>query len=185
MSKTPSRISKTFTWPILAISKLAINWLKRSSRKTIRKRKRRGLQIAANNEAGVQGEAGRRDPNRAVESAATLGWGLFQLERYKEADQVTQAVINANANNNPDILYFQARLFQDGHGQTKEAIAQLHRALDMNRGPFIHKDDAQQMLSKLDRTYNPNAGNPPGASSTSAPSGSTPASPAPASPASK
>jgi tetratricopeptide (TPR) repeat protein len=137
-------------------------------------KKERGLQVAVNNEAGSQGEAGRQNPSRAVESAATLGWALFQLDRIKEADQVTQAVINSHAGN-PDIFYFQARLFQDGHGQTKEAIAELRQALNIGRGPFIHKDDAQQMLSKLDRTYNPNAGTPPATSSTSAPAGGAPA----------
>ena len=118
--------------------------------KTDKEKQQRGLEIAMNNQAAAQaGDAGRRDPARAIESAATLGWVLFQMNRIPEADQVTQAIINTGVAS-PDILYYQARLFQE-HSQTKEAIAKLKASLSNSRGFFVHRDDAKQWLAKLDK----------------------------------
>jgi tetratricopeptide (TPR) repeat protein len=118
--------------------------------KTDKEKQQRGLEIAMNNQAAAQaGDAGRRDPARALESAATLGWVLFQMNRIPEADQVTQAIINTGVAS-PDILYYQARLFQE-HSQTKEAIAKLKASLSNSRGFFVHRDDAKQWLARLDK----------------------------------
>lgn len=121
-----------------------------AEQKTDKEKQQRGLEIAMNNQAAAQaGDAGRRDPARALESAATLGWVLFQMNRIPEADQVTQAIINTGVAS-PDILYYQARLFQE-HSQTKEAIAKLKSALSNSRGFFVHRADAKEMLAKLDK----------------------------------
>lgn len=71
------------------------------------------------------------------------------MNRIPEADQVTQAIINTGVAS-PDILYYQARLFQE-HSQTKEAIAKLKASLSNSRGFFVHRDDAKQWLAKLDK----------------------------------
>lgn len=114
-------------------------------------KKERGLEIAMTNFNAAQGQ---KDQNRSIEAASTLGWAYFQLQRYTEADQVTQAVINSHGTS-PDIMYYQAKLFQDGHGQTKEAVELLRQAVRFERGLFVHRDDAQQLLARLDKTYTP------------------------------
>jgi tetratricopeptide (TPR) repeat protein len=112
----------------------------------------RGLQIASTNYAAASSqEVARREPARAIEAAATLGWVFYQMDRIPEADQVTQAIINAGVAS-PDILYYRARLFQE-HGQTKEAVASLQASLKNARGFFVHREDAEQWLAKLDKSH--------------------------------
>lgn len=139
----------------------------------------RGYEIAANNYAASQGEAARREPARAIEAAATLGWALFELDRIPEADQVTQAIINTGVSS-PDIWYYRAKLFQY-HGQTKEAVESLNNALKNTRGFFIHRDDAKRMLAQLDKTHN-GSGSSDNSSSSSTSTPATPPSTAPATP---
>jgi hypothetical protein len=73
------------------------------------------------------------------------------MDRIPEADQVTQAIINAGVAS-PDILYYRARLFHE-HGQTKEAVASLQASLKNARGFFVHREDAEQWLAKLDKSH--------------------------------
>ena len=92
------------------------------------------------------------------------------MDRIPEADQVTQAIINTGAAS-PDILYYRARLLQDSHGQTKDAIISLRQALSNPRGFFVHRQDAEDMLAKYDKTYK--AGTPVAPPATTALPGST------------
>lgn len=115
----------------------------------------RGLEIASLNQAAATANNGaQRDPGKAIEAAATLGWVFYEMDRIPEADQVTQAIANTGAAS-PDILYYRARLLQDPHGQTKDAIASLRAALSNARGFFIHRQDAEDLLAKLDKSYKP------------------------------
>jgi len=117
----------------------------------------KALEIASLNQAAATaGDAARRDPGKAIEAAATLGWVYFQMDRIPEADQVTQAIINTGAAS-PDILYYRARLLQDSHGQTKDAVISLRQALSNPRGFFVHRQDAEEMLAKYDKSYKPGA----------------------------
>jgi tetratricopeptide (TPR) repeat protein len=137
-----------------------------AEQKTDKEKQQRGLEIAGNNQAVAQANEGtRRDPGRAIEAASTLGWVLFMMNRIPEADQVTQAVINTGAAT-PDIWYYRARLFEE-HGQTKEAIASLKASLTNKRGFFVHRDDAQHLLARLDKD-NANADDKAGAADSSA-----------------
>jgi len=136
-------------------------------------KKQRGLEIAINNQAAVQGERNQRDPARAIEAASTLGWAFYLLDRINEADQVTQAVLNQSVNASPDIWYYRAKLF-DYHSKRDDAISSLKVATN-SRGFFIHRDDAKRLLEKLSSTQGSNS---PGAGTTTtngAGAGNTPA----------
>jgi tetratricopeptide (TPR) repeat protein len=127
-------------------------------------KKERGLEIAQINYAAAQAaDSARRDPGRAIEAAATLGWAFYELGRYPEADQVTKAIAETGLAS-PDILYYRAKLLQEPHGQTQDAINALKAALSKSRGFFVHRDDAEAMLTKLDHNHASSSGttsNPP------------------------
>jgi len=152
-----------------------------AEQKTDKEKQQRGLEIAMNNQAAAQASnGGQRDPTRAIESAATLGWVLFQMNRIPEADQVTKAVMDTGVAS-PDILYYRARQFQE-HSQTKEAILSLKAALSNSRGFFVHRVDAKEMLASLDKDSGSSDDAPAGSTDTSK-SGTTDKTPATKAPA--
>jgi tetratricopeptide (TPR) repeat protein len=141
-----------------------------AEQRTDKVKQERGLEIAMNNQAAAQAEGARGDKAKAIEAAATLGWALFNMNRIPQADQVTQAIINTGVAS-PDILYYRARLFEE-HGQTKEAVVSLKQSLSNSRGFFVHREDAQQLLAKLDKDSG--SSDDTGTGSTDTSTGSTP-----------
>jgi tetratricopeptide (TPR) repeat protein len=109
-----------------------------------KEKRERALQIATINQR-IHGQD-HQNPSQAVESATTLGWVYYQMQRTAEATQALQAVANAG-NPSSDSLYFMARLIQD-RGDNAGALNLLNAALSSGHS-FIHRKEAQEMHARL------------------------------------
>jgi len=89
---------------------------------------------------------GQNSGARGIETAATLGWVLFQMDKVTEAAQVMEAILKSG-NANPDSLYYAARILKE-RGQNENAIKLLQAALK-NYKAFVHRNDAKGLLAKL------------------------------------
>jgi len=113
---------------------------------TEKDKQQRGLEIAQMNNRVNGGD--KQNPAQALESAATLGWVLYEMKRPLEAAQVMQQVANTGVIS-ADGLYYIARLNED-QGKTEDAIKLLKAALENGR-QFVHRHEAEGMLAKLNK----------------------------------
>lgn len=130
-----------------------------------REKRDRALQLATINQR-MHGQD-RQNAAQAIESAATLGWVYYQMQRTAEATQALQTVANSGAPG-PDSLYFMARLIQD-RGDSAGALNLLNAAL-ANSHWFVHRKEATELRSRLANQ----AAAPKGASDAPRPGGSQP-----------
>ena len=106
------------------------------------------LKLASDNYAASrENDGSRRDPSRAIEAAATLGWAWFMTDHVSEAERMFEALRKAGVAS-PDVLYYCGRMYL-ANDQKKEAAACFNAALAHKRGLFIHRGDAQWWLAKL------------------------------------
>ncbi len=105
----------------------------------------KALEIARINDKMFGGQNGGA---RGIETAATLGWVLFEMGKVTEAAQVMQAIVQTG-NANPDSLYYCARIF-DVRNQPEQAVKFLQEAL--KNKAFVHRKEAKQLLAKLGGT---------------------------------
>ncbi len=103
----------------------------------------KALEIARMNEKMF---GGQNSGARGIETAATLGWVLFQMDKVTEAGQVMEAILKSG-NANPDSLYYAARILKE-RGQPENAVKLLQAALK-NYKAFVHRNDAKSLLVKL------------------------------------
>jgi len=77
---------------------------------------------------------------------STLAWTLYRNGKVQDAAKILQELGRNNALNNPDSLYYVARIQADG-GQFKEAIQVLKIAL--KEAIFFNKTEAQKLHDEL------------------------------------
>jgi len=102
----------------------------------------RALQIARINQKMYGGQNNRE----GIETAATLGWVLYQMGNVNEADKVMQAILNTG-NPSADSLYYKARILQEV-GRSEDAKKCLDLALKISKS-FVHHKDAKDMSEML------------------------------------
>lgn len=91
----------------------------------------------------------RKSDPKNVEAAATLGWVLYQQQRYDDAYEHLTAVMDAANQRAPisrDSLYYMARLAEQ-RGFKRESQQLLSQALEGN-GAFFHQKDAEEWLKE-------------------------------------
>jgi len=122
-----------------------------------------GSTVVANELALALGEISEEDRKRAFslaqatfnqnknnpESAATLGWICYQLGRTEEAEQLLTAVAGTNQVT-PDAIFYYATL-ADARNRGDVVKPYLEVALK-NEAPFAYRDEAQQLLDRLNKT---------------------------------
>lgn len=111
-------------------------------------KRQKALEIAQMNDKTF---GGQNNPRQAIETAATLGWVLYNQGQINKADQVMQA-IEKTGSPSADSLYYRARILQQV-GNTDDAIKYLSTALKVSRA-FIHRGEAEEMLKTLARLKN-------------------------------
>ena len=104
----------------------------------------KALEIARMNEKMF---GGQNSGARGIETAATLGWVLFQMDKVTEAGQVMEAILKSG-NANPDSLYYAARILKE-RGQPENAVKLLQAALKNYKTAWVHRNDAKALLVKL------------------------------------
>ncbi len=103
----------------------------------------KALEIARINDKMFGGQSGGA---RSLETAATLGWVLYQMNDLANADKVMQAIVQSG-NPSADALYYRARILQDV-GKTEEAVKYLQAALKISKS-FVHHQEAADLLKKI------------------------------------
>jgi predicted Zn-dependent protease len=111
-----------------------------------KKKQQKALEIAEINEKVFGGQNGGQN-RQAAETAATLGWVLYNQGQINQADKVMQAIERAGASS-PDSLYYKARILEAA-GQPENAVKYLKTALTLSKA-FVHHRDAQGMKDKLE-----------------------------------
>jgi Tfp pilus assembly protein PilF len=89
---------------------------------------------------------GQNNPRQAIETAATLGWVLYNQGQINKADQVMQA-IERTGSPSADSLYYRARILQQ-IGNTQDAAKYVAAALKVSK-TFIHRIEAEEMAKAL------------------------------------
>ena len=83
---------------------------------------------------------------QGIETAATLGWVLYQMDNITQADQVMQAIVQTGSPS-ADSLYYRAMILEKV-GKTEDAIKYLKAAVAVSPS-FVHRREAKAMLAKL------------------------------------
>jgi tetratricopeptide (TPR) repeat protein len=131
-----------------------------SEQDTDKDKQKRGLAIAQMNYQVFGND--RQNVAQALESAATFGWCLYLMgpDYRLQAAKVMQAIVNTGVVS-ADGLYYIARLTNDQEGKTKESVDLLKAALANGR-QFVHRQEAEAMLARIDKTpAKPAIGPPP------------------------
>ncbi len=140
-------------------------------------KQKRGLAIAQMNYQVFGND--RQNVAQALESAATFGWCLYLMgpDYRLQAAKVMQAIVNTGVVS-ADGLYYIARLTNDQEGKTKEAVDLLKAALANGR-QFVHRQEAEAMLARIDKAAPTPAIGPPPKSTPKKSSGTDSSAPAP------
>ena len=104
-------------------------------------KRKKALEIARINDKVFGGKT-----RQGIETAATLGWVLYQMGDLNEADQVMQAIVRTRSPS-ADALYYRARILQD-RGQSEEALKYVTAACEISKA-FVHHTEAEDMKAKL------------------------------------
>lgn len=117
-----------------------------------KEKRQKALEIAGMNEKAFGGQSAGQNRAQAIETAATLGWVLYQRGDITKADQVMQAIVRTNAPS-ADSLYYRACILQDV-GKSQDAYNYVDTALKISKS-FVHRHEAEEMkksLAKVVRT---------------------------------
>lgn len=79
----------------------------------------------------------------------TLGWVLYQLGQKAEAQAALQKGLQAG-NPSSNSAYLLARIMSEQEGQQEKAISALQQLLKNDKGLFLFRGEAQQLLDQLE-----------------------------------